>query len=78
MNNFETLVVGSVCISNNPTANIENLMASGIVVIEKLPNGFKFRRIHLSHNGETFFLTMDALNKSNWIVAPINTQIRLF
>lgn len=61
--------VGTILIANSPTTKRENLLASGIKVIEKQEKGVKVERIHPCYNGETFFLTFEALDKSNWVLS---------
>lgn len=50
---------------------------SAIRTIEIQEQGFRFRRCHQYYNGEEFFLSKDALIKSQWILVPIGTQLTL-
>ncbi len=47
--------------------NLENALAARVVVIETRANGYLFARANPFYNGETFFLTHEALAKSLWI-----------
>jgi hypothetical protein len=51
---------------------------SSIKVVEVQEKGFRFRRCHSYHNGEEFFLSKEALCKSQWVLIPIGTQLILF
>jgi hypothetical protein len=51
---------------------------SSIKIISVNEQGFRFRRCHSYYNGEEFFLTRDALIKSQWILVPEGTQLLLF
>ena len=53
-------------------------VGSAIKLIEVQEKGFRFRRIHLYYNGEEFFLTKEALIKTQWIFVPIGMQLVLF
>jgi hypothetical protein len=75
--NAETVAnvrVGTVLIPDSPTSR--NMSASGIQCLEANEQGFRFRRMNLHYEGETFFLTRQALCNSLWIEAPIGTQLR--
>ena len=66
------LRVGSYLIPNGVS------LESAIMVIEIKEQGFRFRRCHLSYNGEEFFLSRDALARYQWVIVPIGTQLLLF
>lgn len=74
--NAETIVeirVGTVLISDRRSLNY---MALGIQCIEVTEQRFMFRRMNLFYNGETFFLTRQALGGSLWEIAPMGEQLR--
>ena len=65
------IVVGSVLIGDDlDITPLPLLLASGVDIIGVDEKGFRLRRRHPSYNGEEFFLTMDAMRKSHWIIAP--------
>jgi len=51
---------------------------SAIRIIEVKEQGFRFRRCNSYYNGEEFFLSRDALIKSQWVIVPERTQLLLF
>lgn len=69
---IENIAVGSVLISDSlDITPLPLLLASGVDVIGVDEKGFRLRRRHSSYNGEEFFLTIDAMRKSHWRIAPI-------
>ena len=56
----------------------EGPVSSSIKIIESNEKGFRFRRIHQYYNGEEFFLSKEALMKSNWVIVPKGIQLLLF
>ena len=71
--NLDRLLVGVILISNEiGNCPINLLLASGVDCIAVDENGGRFRRRHPSHNGEEFFLTRDALQRSHWICVNEN------
>jgi hypothetical protein len=74
--NIENVRRGTVLITDDPIVRLENNMASAIQVIEVTEQGFRVRRMNLYYNGETFFLTRQALEQSHWTYAPLNSQLR--
>lgn len=70
------VVIGNILIPNDTFQSVENKMGSAVQCIFIDNNGYRFRRFNILHNREEFFLTKDALEKSQWIQAPINSQMR--
>ena len=64
---IDNIVVNDILICNSPTTPRQKLLECGITVLEVGEKGIKVLRIHPSHNGETFFMSTDMLEKSNWI-----------
>jgi hypothetical protein len=52
--------------------------SSSIRVIEVQEQGFRFRRCHSYYNGEEFFLSREALGRSQWVLVPAGMQLMLF
>jgi hypothetical protein len=50
-------------------------VSSSVRVIETKDEGVRVRRMHLSYNGEEFFLTWDALAGSKWEPVPSGAQL---
>jgi hypothetical protein len=48
---------------------------SSIRVITINEQGFRFRRCNQYYNGEEFFMTREALIRSQWILVPMETQL---
>lgn len=74
--NIENITVGNGLISDDlKITPIKNLLESGITCVGVNEKGFTFKRIHPSFNGEEFFLTKQALEKSHWTYAPSESKI---
>jgi hypothetical protein len=61
----------------NPVTN-PHIVESGIRILNINEQGFQCQRIHPFHNGETYFLRRDAMEKSYWIRIPIGIQPSMF
>jgi hypothetical protein len=71
-----TIEVGTILIPNSSWNNPENALASAIQCLEINEQGYRFRRMNLNYNGETFFLTKQALDSSNWMLPYSPCQMR--
>jgi hypothetical protein len=74
--NVDTVRPRIVLIPQDRGCSIECGMGSAIQCLEVNEQGFRFQRMNLYHNGETFFLTRQALTGSNWIETPNGAQLR--
>jgi len=57
---------------------VDGPITSSIRLITINEQGLRFKKIHYIRNGEEFFLTKDAFEKSLWRTIPVNTQLILF
>jgi hypothetical protein len=74
--NIEEVRPQTVLIPQDRECSLTVSMGSAIQCLEVSEQGFRFQRMNLHHNGETFFLTRQALSGSLWEIAPIGAQLR--
>mgnify|MGYP000082100358 CR=1 FL=1 len=74
--NIENVRVRTILVSDYPHVNPDSNMAYAVQIVEITEQGFRVRRMNISHNGETYFLNRQALATSHWIEAPPNSQLR--
>ncbi len=53
-------------------------ISSSIRVVEVQPVGFKVKRVHLSYDGEEFFVATKMMTDSKWVQVPLGSQLSFY